>query len=153
MAVCDLKYCPAVRILILGAAGMLGSKLARRLARDRTLAGVPIGGLTLADVVEPAPPESAPFPTEAIVADLVDAPAIGALIAARPDVVFHLAAVVSGEAETDFEKGYRVNVHGTQRLLEAIRSAPEYRPKLVFTSSIVQVCRRRTAWHPQSSTL
>ena len=54
----------------------------------------------------------------------------------RPDAIFHLAAVVSGEAETDFEKGYRINLIGMHYLLEAIRCAGGYHPKLVFTSSI-----------------
>jgi nucleoside-diphosphate-sugar epimerase len=59
------------------------------------------------------------------------------LIMARPDVIFHLAAIVSGEAEADFEKGYRVNLDGTRYLLEAIRKVGEgYKPRLVFTSSI-----------------
>src|SRR4029079_15545250 len=53
----------------------------------------------------------------------------------KPDVVFHLAGVVSGEAETDFEKGYRVNLDGTRALFEAIRAAA-YAPKVIFTSSI-----------------
>ena len=58
-------------------------------------------------------------------------------MAGRPDVIFHLAGVVSGEAETDFEKGYRVNLDGTRALLEAIRAVGDgYKPKLVFTSSI-----------------
>jgi nucleoside-diphosphate-sugar epimerase len=59
------------------------------------------------------------------------------LVAGRPDLIVHLAAIVSGEAEADFEKGYRINLDGTQRLLEAIRRVGGgYRPKLVFTSSI-----------------
>ena len=62
-----------------------------------------------------------------------------ALVAKRPDLIFHLAAIVSGEAEADFEKGYRINLDGTRYLLEAIRlegmKAP-YKPRLVFTSSI-----------------
>ena len=58
-------------------------------------------------------------------------------IAGRPDVIFHLAAIVSGEAETDFDKGYAVNFAGTRALLEAIRQVGRrYRPKLVFASSI-----------------
>jgi len=61
------------------------------------------------------------------------------LIGERPDVIFHLAAIVSGEAEADFEKGYRINLDGTRYLLEAIRlegvKSP-YVPRLVFTSSI-----------------
>ena len=55
----------------------------------------------------------------------------------RPDLVFHLAAIVSGEAEADFDKGYRINLDGTRLLFEAIRTAaPPYRPRVVFTSSI-----------------
>ena len=51
-------------------------------------------------------------------------------------MIVHLAAVVSGEAEADFAKGYRVNLDGTRALLEAIRAADGYRPRLVFASSI-----------------
>jgi nucleoside-diphosphate-sugar epimerase len=50
-------------------------------------------------------------------------------------VVFHLAAIVSGEAELDFEKGYRINLDGTRNLYESIRKA-QYAPRVVFTSSI-----------------
>jgi nucleoside-diphosphate-sugar epimerase len=58
-------------------------------------------------------------------------------VAARPDVIFHLAAIVSGEAEADFEKGYRINLDGTRYLIEAIRKVGDgYKPRLVFTSSI-----------------
>jgi nucleoside-diphosphate-sugar epimerase len=58
------------------------------------------------------------------------------MIAGRPDVIFHLAAIVSGEAEADFDKGYRINLDGTRLLLEAIRKAGDYKPNVVFTSSI-----------------
>jgi len=58
-------------------------------------------------------------------------------VAERPGVIFHLAAVVSGEAEADFEKGYRVNLDGTRQLFEAIRQVGAgYKPRVVFTSSI-----------------
>src|SRR6185437_12302682 len=53
----------------------------------------------------------------------------------RPQVIFHLAAIVSGEAEADFDKGYRVNFDGTRALFEAIRQEG-YVPRLVFTSSL-----------------
>jgi nucleoside-diphosphate-sugar epimerase len=62
------------------------------------------------------------------------------LVRSRPDLIFHLAAVVSGEAEQDFDKGYAVNLDGTRALFEAIRRAgakEPYKPKVVFTSSIV----------------
>jgi D-erythronate 2-dehydrogenase len=122
-----------VRILILGAAGMIGSKLANRLARTGTLAGRQIDRLSLADAVEAVPPPGA----ELFVADLAEPGVASELVAARPEVIFHLAAVVSGEAEADFEKGYRVNVDGMRSLLEAVRAAgADYRPRLVFTSSI-----------------
>ena len=59
------------------------------------------------------------------------------LVADRPDVIFHLAAIVSGEAELDFDKGYRINLDGTRMLLDAVRLAGGgYKPRIVFTSSI-----------------
>src|SRR6476469_9189940 len=123
-----------MHILITGAAGMVGRKLTERLAAERALNGKAIDAFTLVDVVAPAKP--AGFRTEAYAAD-VSAPETAAkLIKDRPDAIFHLAAVVSGEAETDFEKGYRVNLDTMRYLLEAIRTAGGYHPKLVFTSSI-----------------
>jgi D-erythronate 2-dehydrogenase len=125
----------SVRILIVGAAGMIGRKLAERLARDAMLSR-PISHVTLADLTEPLPLQ-AEFGVRATVADLTDPSAAAELVSDRPDVVFHLAAVVSGEAEADFDKGYRVNVDGTRQLLEAVRSVGSgYHPKLVFSSSI-----------------
>jgi nucleoside-diphosphate-sugar epimerase len=74
---------------------------------------------------------------ETVSADVSEPGVADILIRSRPDVVFHLAAVVSGEAEADFEKGYRVNVDGMRHLLEAIRSLGQgYRPRFVFASSI-----------------
>ena len=59
------------------------------------------------------------------------------LVAGRPDVIFHLAAIVSGEAELDFDKGYRINLDGTRMLFDAIRLVGGgYKPRVVFTSSI-----------------
>jgi D-erythronate 2-dehydrogenase len=74
---------------------------------------------------------------EARAADLADPATAPAVVAGRPDVIFHLAAVVSGEAELDFEKGMRANFDGSRALFEAIRAAgDDYRPRLVFSSSI-----------------
>jgi D-erythronate 2-dehydrogenase len=114
-----------VRVLILGAAGMIGRKLAGRLRASGTLRGEPVKRLVLADAVEPAD----------VVADLSVPGVADGLVEERPDVIFQLAAVVSGEAEADFEKGYRVNLDGMRALLEAVRAAA-YAPRLVFTSSI-----------------
>lgn len=118
-------------ILIIGGAGMLGQKLAQSLQQAGTLAGRPITRITLADMVTAvAPPGPAQVEVHRI--DLAQA---GALIAARPDVIFHLAAVVSGEAEADFDKGYAVNLDGSRNLFEAIRAQRGYCPRLVFASS------------------
>jgi D-erythronate 2-dehydrogenase len=132
-----MRESQAVWILILGAAGMIGRKLADRLARAGTLANAGIERLTLADAIESPPPAQAECELETVVADLAEPGAAAELVAGRPDVIFHLAAVVSGEAEADFDKGYRVNLDGMRSLLEAVRaSGPGYRPRLVFTSSI-----------------
>ncbi|EFL87512.1 D-erythronate dehydrogenase [Ahrensia sp. R2A130] len=127
-------------ILVIGAAGMLGSKLAKKLVHDG-LANNRIEHLTLVDVVQPQSPTIGDRSTtiDCLQRDLSDDGALVALVADRPDVIFHLAAIVSGEAERDFDKGYRVNFDGTRALLEAIRTAHEadgYCPRLVFTSSL-----------------
>jgi nucleoside-diphosphate-sugar epimerase len=110
-----------VKILITGAAGMIGRKLTERLGNEHEL--------ILHDVV--------PSGAKGVVSDLSAPGEAEKLIAARPDVIFHLAAIVSGEAEADFEKGYRVNLVGTQHLFEAIRKiGGNYKPRVVFASSI-----------------
>src|ERR1039458_5587689 len=126
-----------MQILITGAAGMIGRKLTARLVKDGNLNGKTIDQLTLVDVVAPEKPAGFTGAVELATSDLATAGAAAKAIASRPDVIFHLAGVISGEAETDFEKGYHVNLDGTRALLEAIRTAGGgYRPKLVFTSSI-----------------
>jgi nucleoside-diphosphate-sugar epimerase len=126
-----------MRILILGGGGMVGRKLAERLARDGRLGGQSVEHLTLHDVVEPQAPAGAAFPVETLTFDFALPGASEALLAGRPDVVFHLAAIVSGEAEADFDKGYRINLDGTRFLFDAIRRVGDgYRPRVVFTSSI-----------------
>ncbi|SDZ04976.1 Nucleoside-diphosphate-sugar epimerase [Jannaschia faecimaris] len=123
-----------MHILITGAAGMIGRKLTDALVARGTLQGQPITGLTLVDIVAPVLPDG--VPGAAIAADLSDPAAANALIEARPDVIFHLAAIVSGEAEADLHKGYAVNLHGTISLCDAITREEDYCPRLVFTSSI-----------------
>jgi len=107
------------RVLVIGAAGMIGRKLTARLLKEG------VGELIQQDVV----------PFDGTVSDLSAPGEAEKLIAKRPDLIFHLAAVVSGEAEADFDKGYRVNLDGTRYLFEAIRKEG-YKPKVVFTSSI-----------------
>lgn len=126
-----------MRVLILGAAGMIGRKLTQRLLNDGKLGGVTITRLDLADVVAAHAPEWVGVEIASFATDISDAEHVKALISRRPDVIFHLAAIVSGEAELEFTKGYAINMDATRHLLEAIRlSSPPYRPRLVFTSSI-----------------
>jgi len=126
-----------MHVLITGAAGMIGRKLTARLVGDGALNGRPIDRLTLIDVVVPPQPEKFSGKVETVAADIADAAAVRALVAGRPDVIFHLAGVVSGEAELDFEKGMRVNLDGSRLLFDAVRTRGDgYRPRLVFTSSI-----------------
>lgn len=126
-----------MHILITGAAGMIGRKLTARLLKDGELSGRPIDRVTLLDVVPPSPPASFACQMDAIAADLSSRDTAVNAVAGRPDVIFHLAGVVSGEAEIDLEKGYRVNLDGTRALLESIRTAGSgYRPKFIFTSSL-----------------
>jgi len=126
-----------MHILILGGAGMVGRKLVERLARDGHLGGREIARVTLHDVVEPQAPAGASFETRTVTSDFSGPGEAEKLVAERPDVIFHLAAIVSGEAEADFDKGYRINLDGTRYLFDAVRRVGGgYRPRLVFTSSI-----------------
>jgi D-erythronate 2-dehydrogenase len=129
-----------MKVLIIGGAGMIGRKLAERLARDGEVAGKAISKLTLYDVVPGAAPAGAApagarMPVEIATGDLPAAGEADRLLADKPEVIFHLAAIVSGEAEQDFDKGYRINMDGTRGLLEAVRKAGR-KPRLVFASSI-----------------
>jgi D-erythronate 2-dehydrogenase len=128
-----------MHVLIFGAAGMIGRKLAQHLARKAELAGRGITALSLVDVVAPEKPADFSERVSTATLDIADPAAVAGAIAARPEVIFDLAAIVSGEAEADFDKGYRINLDGTRHILEAVRAegarAP-YRPRLVFTSSI-----------------
>ena len=126
-----------MHILITGAAGMIGRKLTERLVIDRALGGQPLEKLTLIDIVAPARPVGFSDHVKTRAADLAAPGVAEKAVSERPDVIFHLAGVVSGEAEIDFDKGYHVNLDGTRALLEAVRLAGGgYKPKFVFTSSI-----------------
>lgn len=117
-----------MHILILGAAGMLGRKLMRAI----TGGALAFDRLTLADVVVP---EAVPGATSLAV-DLTDPGAAALLVRDRPDVIFHLAAVVSGEAEADLGKGYATNLDASRALFDAVAAIPDYCPRVVFASSL-----------------
>ena len=127
-----------MRILITGGSGFLGQRLAARLLRRGTLAGSdgqpqPIALLTLVDTVPHVPLED---PRALVVTgDISDAGVLRKVIGSETDVVFHLAAVVSGMAEAEFDLGMRINVDATRRLFEACREAGN-RPRVVFASSV-----------------
>lgn len=125
-----------MKVLILGGAGMVGRNLATRLVADGALGGQPVEELTLFDVVPAEVQGSDRTRVVARTGDISDRATVESLVADRPDIIFHLAAIVSGEAEADFDKGYRINLDGTRHLFEAIRQLGDYHPRVVYTSSI-----------------
>jgi D-erythronate 2-dehydrogenase len=128
-----------MRVLIIGAAGMIGRKLAASVLAQKTLGGIAVDALDLVDAVAPVCADAAGMAITRQQADLSDVTVARNLIARRPDIIVHLAAIVSGEAEQDLVKGYRINLDGTRNLLEAIRLEGDtagYVPRLIFASSI-----------------
>ncbi|MBT8458846.1 MAG: SDR family oxidoreductase [Boseongicola sp.] len=123
-------------ILIIGGGGMVGQKLANALS-DTPLTGqddaVTLFDLGFGDDGAPA--------NARVTGNVTDTATVTSLIAQRPDVIFHLASIVSGEAETDFELGWSVNGSAFWTFLETVRaehnaSGATYKPRVVFTSSI-----------------
>jgi nucleoside-diphosphate-sugar epimerase len=128
-----------MHVLILGAAGMVGRKLINRIADEPTILGKAIDRLTLVDAFQPPVPEALQSISKALTIDLASPGVAEKLIEDRPDMIFHLAAIVSGEAEADFDKGYAVNLDGSRVLFEAIRHQglkSVYTPRVIFASSI-----------------
>ena len=150
-------------MLIIGGGGMVGQKLAVRLAASG-LGGNPPDRLVSHDC---AFPETGAAWGERVTGNLVDSETPELLASQRFDVIFHLAAIVSGEAEKDFHKGWQVNLFSVWRLLEALRSQHEassgaYRPRFVFASSTgafgppfdgpvgdLQICEPRSSYGSQ----
>lgn len=125
-----------MHILIIGAAGMVGRKLTHRLIKDGILNGKMITKLTLTDIITPLKPD---FNANCFASDISKSETAAQLAQLRPDVIFHLAAIVSGEAEVNFDLGYAINLDGARFLFEAIRQEglrETYYPKVIFTSSI-----------------
>lgn len=116
---------------------MIGRKLTARLLQEQRVGAREISQLTLHDVVTPEVPARAPFQVSASASDFSLPGEADKLVASKPDMIFHLAAIVSGEAEADLDKGYRINLDGTRLLLDAIKNiGGGYKPRVVFTSSI-----------------
>lgn len=123
-----------MKILITGGGGFLGSRLTQALLARGKLGGQAIGGITLLDgAFPPALPQDARL--KAVQGDVSDPKVIASVCTPDTAAVFHLAAVVSGAAEADFDLGMRVNLEGTRLLLEQMRKCARP-PRLVFTSSV-----------------
>lgn len=121
-----------MKITILGGGGFLGRKIAAKLAADGTVGGKPVTALTLFDIAEPPKP-TAPFPVTSLAGDIVELPPQA--IPDGTDIVFHLAAVVSAQAEADYDLGRRVNLRGTDAVIDRCRQLSKP-PRVVFTSSV-----------------
>ena len=145
--------------LIVGGGGMVGRKITGMLEERASAASV-----TLFDS---SVPELSGKSVRSIPGSLDDDEAISGLAAARPDVVFQLAAILSGESELDFDKGWRINLFANWKLLEALRrehsaSGGKYRPRFLFASSAavygppfdgavddLRICEPRTSYGAQ----
>ena len=125
------------KILILGGGGMVGQKLANHLLASGLL-GHKALDITLFDMAFPLKQDGR---LRCITGSLTDAQNITMLARLRPDIVFHLASIVSGEAESNFDAGWQVNMFTMWHYLEALKalhigSNGAYVPKIIFTSSI-----------------
>ena len=123
-----------MRILILGGGGFIGLKLAKALADRGTLRGDAVSHLCLADVTETRSID-APFPITTHALDIADRNAVDTLMDQGWDAIFHLAAVVSGQAEADFVSGLRANFFGTLNIFESARASGR-KPVIVYSSSV-----------------
>ena len=126
-----------MEVLITGGAGFLGAKLAQQLLARGTLTGKDgqqekITRITLLDRVAAQGFDDPRIALE--VGDVTDAALIGKLVTPNTQSIFHLAAIVSGEAESDFDLGMRINLDATRYVLEAARKTGRC-PRVVFTSS------------------
>jgi nucleoside-diphosphate-sugar epimerase len=150
-----------MKIVITGGAGMLGSKLARSLLEKGVLRDAgdqeqQLTELVLLDVAPPARPIDDPR-VRLVTGDLTDPAVVESAIGRDTTGLFHLAAVVSGQAEADFDLGLRVNVDGTRLVLETLRRLPR-KARLLFSSSVgifgpplPEVIRDDTVPTPQTS--
>lgn len=126
-----------MKVLIIGSAGMLGQKLLSKLIDLGKLKGEEIKEIELFDVNKTQIQKAENIKITSKKGNLLNNRLIKALIISKPDVIFHLAAIVSGQAEAEFDLGWDINTKATWDLFENIRSIGNgYRPKLVFTSSI-----------------
>ncbi|HZE10313.1 MAG TPA: NAD-dependent epimerase/dehydratase family protein, partial [Burkholderiales bacterium] len=122
-----------MRVLITGGGGFIGAKLAKALLASGTLSGQKIARLVLADQAFPALPRDDRL--ETLAGDIADPQFVARALTPDTDSIFHLAAVVSGAAEADFDLGMRVNLGGVRAVLDQARRCARP-PRLVFASSV-----------------
>ena len=149
-----------MRVLITGGAGFLGQRLARQLLAQGQLTDShgqlqTIRELVLVDVV--AAHDINDVRVKVVTGDIADGALMRATINTQTTSIFHLAAIVSGQAEADFELGMRINLDASRLLLDICRELG-HKPKVVFTSSVAvyggklpDVVQDTTALNPQSS--
>ncbi|QFU09661.1 putative epimerase/dehydratase [Rhodobacteraceae bacterium THAF1] len=123
-----------MNILIIGGGGVIGQKLAAKLAERGTLRGQPITKLTLADINDPTPVDAS-FEVQTTTCNIADPASVEQTVTAEADVIYLLAAIVSAHAEEDFDAGWQINMVGTLHVLERLRTLGS-KPVLVFTSSM-----------------
>ena len=122
-----------MHILILGGGGFLGRRLAKELLAKGGLTLGEIDHITLVDIAFPEDMLQDPR-LECIEADFGSEAVIKNILQQQPDVIFHLAAIVSGEAEKNFELGMKINFHASLQILELCRKLAIH-PRIVFASS------------------
>ena len=126
-----------MKILIMGGAGMIGQKLLNLILKKEEINNEKISEITLFDIIDAPYPQDAMISIKSTSGDISDEKVSKSLISSKPDIIFHLAAIVSGQAEQEFDLGWNINAKGSWGLFEAIRQQGEdYCPRLVFTSSI-----------------
>jgi nucleoside-diphosphate-sugar epimerase len=127
-----------MHVVITGGAGFLGARLAATLLERATLRAAdgrdaPIDRITLVDTVPP--PAFPDRRVDAVVGDIADPALLARVVDRHTTSIFHLAAIVSGMAEADFDLGMRINLDATRLLLDACRAGGHV-PRVVFTSSV-----------------
>ncbi|SNT07774.1 Nucleoside-diphosphate-sugar epimerase [Noviherbaspirillum humi] len=127
-----------MEVLITGGAGLLGARLARQLLERGTLADAEgrqasISKITLLDVVPAQGFNDRRI--DLVTGDVADVATIERVLTPATESVFHLAAIVSGQAEAEFDLGMRINFDATRLILERARHNGN-KPRLVFTSSV-----------------
>lgn len=126
-----------MKILIMGGAGMIGQKLLNLILKKEEINNEKISEITLFDIIDAPYPQDTNILINSTSGDISDEKVSKNLISSKPDIIFHLAAIVSGQAEQEFDLGWNINAKGSWGLFEAIRQQGEnYCPRLVFTSSI-----------------